>query len=196
VYNFLDFCIEYTSESQVDKDNYIKTTNKFLAQELSGFRIIGDCFAPITNEEQLKSINDSLLLTKEKGLTIVFNHITASIQLLANKEIKNSDKYRNSIKESISSVEALCNKINNTKSDGLKGALKSLKPKVKVHPALEEAFIKLYGYTSDSDGIRHPMMDETNLDLEDAVFMMVACSSFINYLIQKADKGGLLASID
>jgi hypothetical protein len=44
----------------------------------------------------------------------------------------------------------------------------------------------LYGYTSDSSGIRHALQDEPNLDFVDAKFMLVACSAFVNYLTDKA----------
>lgn len=35
------------------------------------------------------------------------------------------------------------------------------------------------------------MMSEPNLDQEDALYMLVICSAFVNYLIVKADKSGL-----
>ena len=57
-----------------------------------------------------------------------------------------------------------------------------------IHGALKQGFLSLYGYTSNGDGIRHAMMDETNLDQEDALYMLVTCSSFVNYLISKANK--------
>lgn len=62
---------------------------------------------------------------------------------------------------------------------------------VNMHPALREAFQKLYGYTSDADGIRHALLKDSNLDFEDAKFMLVSCSAFINYLKSKAAKAGL-----
>ncbi len=67
-------------------------------------------------------------------------------------------------------------------------ALKIIENKINIHPALKIAFDKLYGYTSDEDGIRHCLMDESNLDFEDAKFMLVSCSAFINYLKEKASK--------
>jgi len=60
-----------------------------------------------------------------------------------------------------------------------------------LHPALSGAFDKLYGYTSDAQGIRHGLMEEANLALEDAKFMLVACAAFVNYLLVKADKAGI-----
>jgi hypothetical protein len=62
---------------------------------------------------------------------------------------------------------------------------------VELHPALKESFNKLYGYTSDADGIRHAMLEESSLSSEDAKYMLVACSGFINYLIVKAQKAGI-----
>ncbi len=51
-----------------------------------------------------------------------------------------------------------------------------------VHPALEAAFTKLYGYTSDAKGIRHALLDEDRVTFEEAKFMLVACSAFVNYV--------------
>jgi len=60
-----------------------------------------------------------------------------------------------------------------------------------MHSALKSAFSSLYGYTSDADGIRHALLNEPNLYFEDAKFMLVSCSTFINYLIIKASKAGI-----
>ena len=49
----------------------------------------------------------------------------------------------------------------------------------------------MYGWTSDAEGIRHGLQDEPDLGFEDAKYMLVACSGFINYLLEKAKKAGL-----
>ena len=54
-----------------------------------------------------------------------------------------------------------------------------------MHPALKLAFKKLYGYTNDKDGIRHSLMDKDTIDFEDAKYMIVSCSAFVNYVIAK-----------
>lgn len=74
------------------------------------------------------------------------------MQLLTNK--KNPD-YRNSIKESISAIEALCKIKTNDDKATLRKALNLIEQKYGLHPALKGAFEKLYGYSSDADGIRH-----------------------------------------
>jgi hypothetical protein len=51
---------------------------------------------------------------------------------------------------------------------------------------LLKAFSSLYGYRNDADGIRHALLEESNLEKEDATFMLVVCSAFIGYLYEKA----------
>lgn len=65
-------------------------------------------------------------------------------------------------------------------------ALKKLAGKgVLMNPSAQAALNKLYGYTSDADGIRHAEIDSSTVDFEDAKFMLVACSAFVNLLIAR-----------
>ena len=44
--------------------------------------------------------------------------------------------------------------------------------------------MKLYGYTSDESGIRHAgRIDGKGTTFAEAKFMLIACSAFVNYLI-------------
>ena len=110
--------------------------------------------------------------------------------MLSNRQ---SPDYANSIKESISAVEAMCQLIAGDKKATLGDALRQLDSKLggTMHPALRAAFNSIYGFTSDAQGIRHALLGKSDLDVEDAMFMLVACSAFINYLVVKADKAGI-----
>jgi hypothetical protein len=90
--------------------------------------------------------------------------------------------YRNSIKESISAVEALVKTVTKSDKETLGDLLKDLERKGKLHPALKAAFSSLYGYTSDADGIRHALLDEDRVTFDQGKFMLVACSAFTNYV--------------
>jgi hypothetical protein len=61
---------------------------------------------------------------------------------------------------------------------------------------MKEGFVKLYGFTSDQNGIRHPLLEkgEANVDETDALFMIGACAAFVSYLINKSRAAGLLQS--
>ena len=98
--------------------------------------------------------------------------------------------YRKPIKESISAMDPLAT-ISGSAKDTLAGALDKIKEKIKIHPSLEKGFKQIYGYTSDTDGIRHALTEDTTSDFEDAKFMIVSCSAFLNYLIVKANKVGI-----
>jgi hypothetical protein len=115
-------------------------------------------------------------------------HLKKALDLLSDRK---KPDYRNSIKESISAVEAICNLITSNTKATLGQALKEIEEKAKLHSALKKAFNSLYGYTSDAEGIRHALLDESSLDFEDAKFMLVSCSGFINYLKVKASKTGI-----
>jgi hypothetical protein len=74
-------------------------------------------------------------------------------------------------------------------------ALAALNSQIAIHPAFRDALLKLYGYSSDEKGIRHPFLesdDATRVGMAEAVFMFGACASFITYLISRARQSGLL----
>lgn len=186
VYDFVDFLIRIKNViANFDKKGFIADVNFVLQRELSGYRVINELLSPITNENEILEVEKALNNTLEyqyKGARI---HLDEALNKLSNR--KNPD-YRNSIKESISAIESICQVITNDPKAELGKALKLLRSKIPIHGALAEGLIKIYGYTSDGDGIRHALLEETSLDQEDAIFMLISCSAFINYLIVKLDK--------
>jgi len=184
VYDFFDFLIQL-GEVPFDKKIFIGHVNVILKRELSGYRIVNELLAPSIQENEILEIEKAMDNTEIQTYEGAKIHLTEALNKLTDR--KDPD-YRNSIKESISAVEAICKSISKDPSVDLGKALKTLKTKLPIHPALEQGFIKIYGYTSDSDGIRHALSEESNLDQEDAIFMLVASSAFVNYLIAKNDK--------
>jgi hypothetical protein len=187
IYDFVDFIAVSDNEYFYNED-YIEAMNFVLKRDLSGYRFVNGILTPIINEVEIGEIERAISSTTNGNLKSVNIHLSDALNKLSDK--KNPD-YRNSIKESISALESLCQKITGDPKAELGKALKILGSKLPIHRALEQGFIKIYGYTSDSDGIRHAMMEETNLDQEDALYMLIAVSSFINYLITKVNKAGL-----
>jgi len=185
VYDFIEFIV-YSYPYKDDNQNFINLCNSFLERELSAYRFIGGKITQITSEEEISEIEEALEISQP--LKAVNTHLKTALDLLADRK---SPNYRNSIKESISAVEAICNLITKEKNTTLGQALKKIEDKVSLHSALKSAFSSLYGYTSDADGIRHALLDEPTLYFEDAKFMLVSCSTFINYLIIKASKAGI-----
>lgn len=183
VYNLIDFIAQ--EECNFDLKEFITTCNLVLKREFSAYRFTNGLLGPITSQVEINEIENTIKKAKENKYTGVYTHINSALQKISDRE--NPD-YRNSIKESISAVESMSKIITGRKNSSLGNALKVLKTKLQLHPALEKGFSSLYGYTSSGDGIRHALMELDNLDQEDAVFMLVSCSAFINYLIIKESK--------
>ena len=184
VYNFIEFCAQ-NYPNQISNARFIQTCNRVLERELSGYRFVGNQIAQITSKEEISEIEDALA-TPFKTVNI---HISNALKLMSDK--KNPD-YRNSIKESISAVESICRIIAKNEKATLGNALDIIESKVKLHGALKRAFDSLYGYTSSAEGIRHSLLEEkTTLESEDAKFMLISCSAFVNFLISKASRLGI-----
>lgn len=178
LYDFLEYLAKF------DKENIIGFTSKCniaLQQEMSGYRLIKGSIVRITSEEEIQEIEEALNSSTE--FNTITTHLKTSLAFLADR--KHPD-YRNSIKESISAVEALCIIITNDKEATLGKALTVIEKTHSLHKSLKTAFTAIYGYTSDSSGIRHALTSEdVPVGFEDAKFMLVSCSAFINYLKSK-----------
>jgi|SRR5690554_159656 len=181
-YDFIEFIARIDSHSL--NMRFAENCNRTLEQCLSGYRIINDSIIQITSEQEIVEIEEAF--DRSSKWTPVNTHLKTAINYLSNRE---NPEFRNSIKESISSIEALCGIISKNEALSLGKALKVIGEKNKLHNSLVKAFTSLYGFTSDSGGIRHSLTeDDIHVSFEDAKFMLVACSAFINYLIAKFEK--------
>lgn len=171
-----------TDEQKIKNNNFFLNCNKDLKKHLSAYRFINKEIVPITSEEEIESIESAL--NNQEVFDPVRIHLKAAVKHLSN--IKNPD-YRNSIKESISAVESYCSIITGVKKASLDNGLAYLEKNHNLSPSLKSAFLKLYGYTSGSNGIRHALLEESNISQEDASYMLVICSAFINYLTAKTN---------
>lgn len=182
IFDFIEIHLEIISEDY--RKERARQYNRLLEEEKSGYRIVSGEIAPITNQAEIEAIESAT----ESQYKSVNKHIQKALSLYS--DLENPD-YENSIKESISAVEAVCCIIT-----GLSGANATLGKAIKklednglyIHSALTSAFSSLYGYTSDENGIRHGGIDFKNAPVEDAKYMLVSCSAFVNYLIEKHEK--------
>ncbi len=147
-------------------------------------------FFPQTSKEQGEAVRRVIETLGESGMEGAAAHLRQAAQHI------NAGQHGDSIADSIHAVESVAKKIDQRANKTLGPALDSLeRAGVLKHPALKEAFKKLYGYTNDEQGIRHARLDKGSPDvgLDEAVFMFGACASFAAYLVakqRKAEKGG------
>lgn len=180
VFDFLEFSAKHSEELG---RLFIKYVNVQLERENSAYRFVGSEVVEITDSTEIGSIEDALAGPKAARI-----HFDRALAMLSDRR---TPDFRNSIKESISAVEAICRLVAGNQKDTLGGAVKKLSAKTPLHPAFEQALLKLYGFTSDEGGIRHSLMEEPSLRYADAKFMLVLCSGFTNFLLAKCAENGI-----
>lgn len=191
VYNLIEFIADncHAMRYNLDPNRFKSEVNQVLEEEMSGYRFISGTLAPISSPEEISSITSALVAAQEKELYGTKKHIETALALMARKP---APDYRNSIKESISSIESLAKQLTGETGGGLEKALSKLDSVVHFHGAFKASLVSLYGYTSDQNGIRHAILEEQNIGFDEAKFMLITCSALVNFIISKAAKYELL----
>jgi hypothetical protein len=180
IFDFLEFSAKHAKECGPLLIGFV---NAQLERENSAYRFVGAEIVEVTDQTEIASIEEAL--EGPKGVRI---HFERALALLSDRR---APDFRNSIKESIRAVEAICRLIAGSHSDTLGAAVKKIAAKTPLHSAFEQALLKLYGFTSDEGGIRHALMEEPSLQYADAKFMLVLCSAFANFLLARCAEAGI-----
>lgn len=168
---------------------YYTRCNSVFERERAAFRFAGDQLVRISDPVELEEVEKAMSSGPAEAVRM---HIHRAAELYSDRR---APDYRNSIKESISAVEAAVSFISGRKAVGVSKQLQDVLADAVLHPALRQGFEKLYAYTSDADGIRHALMEDgRNLTQEDARYMLIACSAFANYLLALSARQSALQS--
>lgn len=178
VFDFLEFVVKSVPNNSWKKQ-LTEFANSFLESENSAYRFVDSEIVEITDENEISTVESAI----DVGIKGTSKHLKTSLEFLSDRQ---SPDYRNSIKESISAVESVCQAISGKKKSTLGDCLKTIKEKQDMHPAFDKALSSLYGYTSDEGGIRHALSEDSKApDYADAKFMLVVCSAFVNFIWTK-----------
>ena len=182
VYDFIEFTVNAFSDSEVTNE-FIKAFNEIMESEKTAYRLSGKLIVPLTNEEELKSLDEAIAIPIAPSI----DHLHKAIKLFSDRD---GPDYANSIKESISAVESMCRiigKNEHTLGDGIR----KIAPQLGISDILRDSLSKLYGYTCVEPGARHGAKEQIKADFDDAKFFLVTCSGWMNYLYGKAIKAGI-----
>lgn len=174
VYNFIEWIYPFARKVEAKRKFRIMVDN-LLKRERAAFRFSSGIFVRVSDEESLIAIANAL---KSKTRPVA-EHIETAARLYRDAD------YRNSVKESISAVEAACRDVGSSRKDGVSKPLRSVLDEYDLHPVMVAGFEKLYAFTSDAEGVRHSLLDKGKISQADARYMLSACSAFSNYLSAK-----------
>lgn len=158
--------------------------NSILEKNLSGYRFINTQFVPITNDQEIASINEASKNNTE--YKTVSAHFNKALELLSDKK---TPDFSNSIKESISAIESCFKVFFNNPNIKFGDALNNLEHKHALDKQIKESINKIYAFSNNVGAIRHalkPGETSDKITLAEAKYMLVTCSAFINYLKETA----------
>ncbi len=183
VMSLIEHCMEFLITEKIPKpyiDNVRNFFNEALEDGASVYRIINNStVGEITGKYELGSIREA----SNVRFRSVSNHINKAVSQFADRK---SPDYPNSVKESISAIEALAKEITGKDNAKFKHLVHELPLQ---HPALISAIKNLYGFASDGAGIRNAKSGEPlEVDQGSALFILIICSSLVNYIIFQESK--------
>ncbi len=104
VYDFIEYIAnECPSSSNNSNTDFMNVCNKMLEREVSAYRFVEGRITQITSEVEITEIKEAL--DADNYFKSVTNHLGQALNLMPDRK---SPDYRNSIKESILAVEAIC----------------------------------------------------------------------------------------
>lgn len=176
-YNEVLDMVEYIVKTSDDTtSDYLRTDiNDLFKNESCGYRFIKDEVVEITSDLEINEIETAAATSFAYSI-----HISRALELLSDKK---APDYRNSIKESISAVEAICRETCGREKSTLGDALKLLKSEIALNSVFQSAMSKVYGFVSDDGGIRHSLLESSSMvTYSDAKYFLIMCSAFVNYI--------------
>ena len=180
VFDFIEYVMRHESCPDTFTD---KMAQAFRASNLAYTIDTGKqpTILPAAAPAEGEALVESLHVIEISGLEASAVHLRNAVSHI------NDQKWADSIRESIHAVESTARSLAPESANSLGPALQSIDKHQRLHPALKGAFEKLYGYTSDEQGIRHPLIDgtEANVGRDEAIFMLGACASFASFLCRK-----------
>lgn len=153
--------------------------NTLLERHSVGYRFAGDLLVPLTTEVELDAVAAAVQASADRSAG-VHQHLTAAMTLLRSAE----PDYRNSIKESVSAVEAAARLVADDSTLVLGRALVELERRgVLRHPAFRSGWSSLFAWAGDAGGIRHGAPEPAEVGLPEALCMLASSSAFVSYLL-------------
>ena len=181
--------VEFVLQHPLCPDGLANEIGDALIQGRSAYRVLdGKTVSAVGTPLEAEAISQAVTATQGVAPGAARHLLNASTDL------RRGD-WSGSIRNSIHAVESVAVVLAPSK-DTLNDALAVLAGKGHLHGGLKAAFAKLYGYSSDEEGVRHALVfqDSSAVDETDALFMLGACAAFVSYLLTRASVGGLIQS--
>lgn len=151
-----------------------------LRRTRSAYRVVGRSIMPFASEGEAEAVKAAFQLLNQGKFAGARMHLSK-----AGSDLTRGD-WTGSVHESVNAVESAA-RVLAPGTKALGAALVELEKVGTVHEALKRGFGSLYGFSSNEQGIRHPLINASaaNVDEADAMYMFGSCAAFVTYLALK-----------
>lgn len=173
----------------IQNSNFSPNASDEIAQAFvdcrAAYRVIDKQIVAVGNQQQAEAFERAVVDAGANEATGARKHLIAAASALRQGD------WTGCVRESIHAVESVAVRLA-PGTNTLGAALKMVEKQGHIHAALKAAFEKLYGYSSDQEGVRHALVfdNEAKVDEVDALFMLGACAAFVSYLLARGGTGG------
>ena len=184
IYGFLTWVIRH----QECPSHVLPQLQSALSKSHAAWRITERTFVPVGSEEDAAVVARTFAVLRNSEFRGARTHLKQAAELVS------SGDWGGSVKQSIDAIESVVRMIAGASTLG--DAIKALERRGQLNSQLKEALSKLYGYTNSEHGVRHSLLEQpgVNVDEQDALFMFGACAAFITYMIGKGRAAGVIQS--
>jgi hypothetical protein len=176
-YNIVFDIVQFILRNSND-ESYYPRVRQILRQNMLAYDIIdippdGPTIVPNASPEEGEAIREAFAVLRTGPFDGARHHLQQAASFI------NAGDAPKAVAQAMHAIESVVRVI--APNNNFNQALASLNATSTIHPALKEALTRLYGYTSDEKGIRHPMLesDVARVHMPEAVFMYGACAAFI-----------------
>lgn len=174
--------LQFIFRRQVRHRHFVQQIGAILKDCRAGYRLADDqqTLLPVASEEE------AVVALQAFESMNADRYAGARVHMARAAERLTASDSAGGVRESMQAVGSVARVI--TGKNTFADALKVIESRWKIQGALKIGFARLYDYSSAEKGIRHPLIDDPNaqVDEADALFMFGACAAFITYLINKA----------
>lgn len=175
--DFLEFTVQ--SAEPTDGVSFSKKFSEVLKKECCAYTFVGGLVTEITSEAEITAIDSAI----QSSTNEVSDHLVKSLRFLSDRI---TPDYHNSIKESVSAIEAAARQTSGDKGATLTDALKLINSKTPMHAALTKMLTSLYGYAGDEGGVRHANKENGKpVSQDEARLILILASATTSYLTAK-----------
>lgn len=176
--------VEFLARHPCSSTEFVSDMRSALIKARAAYRFVDDGFIiAVGSGEQAEAFERAVVEAAQNDAGPARSHLIA-----AGAALRNGD-WAGSVRESIHAVESMSRRLS-LGATKLSDALAEIEKRGHLHRGLKRAFEALYGYSSQQEGVRHPLVfdDEAKVDEADALFMLGACASFVSYLLAQETK--------